>query len=232
MCRRRLRDLLRPVAIADEPGTAAGVTLDAFEALVLSQQPAAVPWQPVTDYSFEARKAIEGDHPQLIKDVFQPAMVIDAGCGPDAVLVRLLTAIDVEALGFDPQLPRRAINPRLMHGSLTDRRVMMDSDKPFADLVICREVLEHLTVREIRIAVMNLCKLTTRYVYVTTRFHPDPCGLLDVATSDDLDPTHISMLNQDFLRVLFVLEGFKRRADLETAMDWQHKGRVLVYERR
>jgi hypothetical protein len=38
---------------------------------------------------------------------------------------------------------------------------------------------------------------------------------LDVATSDDLDPTHISMLNQDFLRVLFVLEGFKRRADLE-----------------
>ncbi len=52
-----------------------------------------------------------------------------------------------------------------------------------------------------------------------------------MATSDDLDPTHITMLNQDLLRLLFILEGFKRRADLETAMDWQHKGRVLVYVR-
>jgi hypothetical protein len=55
--------------------------------------------------------------------------------------------------------------------------------------------------------------------------------LLDVATSDDLDPTHISMTNQDFLRMLFVLEGFKRRADLETRMDWKKLGRCLVYER-
>ena len=58
-----------------------------------------------------------------------------------------------------------------------------------------------------------------------------PTHLLDVMTSDDLDPTHISMLNQDFLRTLFVLEGFKRRADLEQAMDWRQYGRVLVYER-
>jgi hypothetical protein len=39
------------------------------------------------------------------------------------------------------------------------------------------------------------------------------------------------MLNQYFLRVLFVLEGFSCRPDLEARMDWQGKGRVLVYER-
>jgi hypothetical protein len=39
------------------------------------------------------------------------------------------------------------------------------------------------------------------------------------------------MLNQDFLRTLFVLEGFKRRKDLEVRMDWKGLGRVLVYER-
>jgi hypothetical protein len=29
-----------------------------------------------------------------------------------------------------------------------------------------------------------------------------------------------------------VLEGFKRRADLEQRMDWAGKDRVLVYERQ
>jgi hypothetical protein len=38
-------------------------------------------------------------------------------------------------------------------------------------------------------------------------------------------------LNQDFLRVLIVLEGFKCRPDLEARLDWQKKGRCLVYER-
>ena len=54
---------------------------------------------------------------------------------------------------------------------------------------------------------------------------------MDVDTSDKLDPTHITMMHQAFLRALFVLEGFRRRADLEAAMDWKKLGRVLVYER-
>lgn len=207
-----------------------GMTLEQFETLVLTQHPADVPWEPVTDYSFEARKAIEGKHPELIKEVFAPTMVIDAGCGPDAVLVRLLVDLHIETLGFDVQIDRNHINRRLVKGDIADPHVMPEG-KPFADLVICREVLEHLTIRQIRQAVTNLCRLSSRYVYVTTRFHPNPATLLDVATSDGLDPTHISMLNQDFLRVLFVLEGFKRRADLEERMDWMKKGRVLVYER-
>ena len=69
----------------------------------------------------------------------------------------------------------------------------------------------------------------SKYIYVTTRFAKEPTSLLSVDTSDDLDPTHCTMLNQNFLRTLFVLEGCTRRADLEQAMDWQKKGRVLVY---
>jgi hypothetical protein len=38
-------------------------------------------------------------------------------------------------------------------------------------------------------------------------------------------------MSKDFLRVLLVLEGFRRRADLEQRMDWGGKNRVLVYER-
>jgi hypothetical protein len=73
--------------------------------------------------------------------------------------------------------------------------------------------------------------VTSRFVYVTTRFHAAPASLLDVTTDFETDPTHITLMTKDLLRALFVLEGLRRRADLEDRMDWAGKGRVLVYER-
>lgn len=203
--------------------------LERFEALVQSQKPAETPWTPVTDYSAEGREPIEQPHAELIRDVFQPVKVLDAGCGPGH-LIRLLRKLDVSALGFDksPQSNDHVAYGDLAAPFLVDGMVI---NPRIADLVICREVLEHLTIRQIRHAVTNLCKLSSRFVYVTTRFAKAPLHLLDVDTSDEIDPTHITMLNQSLLRLLFVLEGFTRRADLEDKLDWKHLGRVLVYER-
>jgi len=64
------------------------------------------------------------------------------------------------------------------------------------------------------------------------RFHPNPPTLLDFKTSDDLDPSHITLLNKDMLRLMFVLEGCRSRPDLEARMDWGQKGRVLVLEKQ
>jgi len=209
------------------------MTLEQFEALVLSQEPAAKDWTPVLPYDIETRRAVEGQQPKLIKDVFQPIDVLDYGCGA-GFLVAFLAELGIDVRGYEPsEAMRERVPPYvkwLVKRDWWDNR-MNGGHTNIYDLVVCREVLEHLTVRQIKKTVVELCALAKRYVYVTTRFHPKPCNLLDVATSDDLDPTHISLLNQDFLRVLFVLEGFKRRADLEARMDWQHKGRVLVYER-
>jgi hypothetical protein len=91
--------------------------------------------------------------------------------------------------------------------------------------------MEHLSVLQVRRTVAEICRVSSRYAYVTTRFHPAPAGLLDVTTDFETDPTHITLLAKDFLRCLFVLEGFRRRPDLEQRMDWGGKGRVLVYER-
>ena len=204
-----------------------------FESLVLSQKPATEPWQPVTDYSFEARKAIEGPHAQLIKNVLEPASLLDVGCGPGHLL-RMLAELGVLCRGIDRAARGGTPEDFIERWDIATPRESGETWVPprwDSDVVLCREVLEHLTIRQIRQAVSNLCMLSNRLVYVTTRFAKHPISLLDVDTSDDLDPTHITMLNQDFLRVLFVLEGFKRRADLETKMDWQHKGRCLVYER-
>lgn len=200
--------------------------LAAFEALVLSQKPAEKPWEPVTDYSFEARKAIEGPHADIIVELFgKAARALDVGCGPHAVLVRLLRERGMSVFGMDRHFHDCAFT------FVSDIAGALDHDTIQYDLVICREVLEHLTVRQIRKAIANLCALSSRFCYVTTRFANNPTHLLTVDTSDDLDPTHITMLNQTFMRVLFVLEGFKRRADLEAKLDWRNLGRVLVYER-
>lgn len=206
--------------------------VDAFERLVQSQKPAETPWTPVTDYSFEARTAIEGKHPELIRDVFRPERVWDVGCGPQAHLVRLLRDLGVPAMGFDAQAPSSLQQWQTQWRHCMKQDLLADDtpDLSPADLVICREMLEHLSVRQIPAAVRNLCALSSKYVYLTTRF-TQARHFLDFATQDGLDPTHISIMPQDWLRHLFVLEGFRRRADLEARMDWQQKGRVLVYER-
>ena len=198
--------------------------LERFEALCFSQVPAEKPWEPVTDYSFSARTAIEGEHPDRITATFGTGPYLDYGCGPDAILIRLLRERGVIAWGIDPILKDewKVFSPDWLVDGFSRKRW---------PVVMCREVLEHLTFRDLHATVKELCGRSRQFVYVTTRFAKDPSHLLNVDTSDDLDPTHITMLTQDFLRVLFVLEGFKRRADLEEQLDWMKKGRVLVYER-
>jgi SAM-dependent methyltransferase len=200
----------------------------AFEALLKTQVGPSAPWAPVTDYTYDARVDVEGKTPDLLISTFNAKNILDAGCG-FGHLVRLLIERGADARGFDLQQRRDWLeSPRFTTGDLTKKRSL--PDRKF-ELVICREVLEHLTVKDIRDAVSNLCSLTSKYVYVTTRFADAPAHILDVQTSDGLDPTHISMLPKELLRTLFVLEGFTRRADLEALMDWRGLNRVLVYQR-
>ena len=219
------------------------MTITEFEAAVFAQKPTKQEhydqdywlgeWRAGdNNYSLETRRRIEAKNPQLIKDVFQPAKVLDLGCGPGA-LMHLLQEIGVVADGVDYNehslvLATPEVRDRITIG---DASGTIDKADGTYDLVICREVLEHLTVLEVRKAVANMARLSSRFIYVTTRFHPNPPTLLDFNTSDDLDPSHITLLNKDLLRLMFVLDGCRSRPDLEAKMDWGNKGRVLVMEK-
>jgi SAM-dependent methyltransferase len=216
--------------------------VDRFEEAVLAQRPAtpahydddyfAAEWREDGNrYELETRRRVEDRNPALIKDVFEPVRVLDVGCGPGFLMLFLAElGIEVEGVDFSPsshELAPAEVRDRILIGAVTEAHV---PERSF-DLVICREVLEHLTVVQVRRTVEQLCRASSRFVYVTTRFHPSPASLLDVTTDFETDPTHITLLAKDFVRCLFVLEGFRRRADLEARMDWAGKERVLVYER-
>ncbi len=219
------------------------MTITEFERRVLEQRPTAAAhydsqyftgeWRAAgNNYSLETRRVIEAKNPQLIKDTFQPARALDLGCGPGA-LMHLLWELGVDVAGIDfaessLTLATPEVRDRITIGDVADA-TLLPADA--FDLVISREVLEHLTVLEVKRAVANMVRMTSKFVYVTTRFHPSPENLLDFNQQDDLDPTHITLLNKDLLRLMFVLEGCRSRPDLEAKMDWGGKGRVLVLEK-
>jgi 2-polyprenyl-3-methyl-5-hydroxy-6-metoxy-1,4-benzoquinol methylase len=216
--------------------------VQAFEQAVLTQEQAtpehyddeyfAADWREGGNrYELETRRRVEDRNPALIKEVFEPQRTLDVGCGPGFLMLFLAElGIDVVGIDFSPssqELAPPEVREKILIGDVADPHV---PERSF-DLVVCREVLEHLTVLQLRRTVEQLCRASSRFVYATTRFHPAPESLLDFTTDFETDPTHVTLLAKDFLRCLFVLEGFRRRDDLEERMDWAGKGRVLVYER-
>ena len=182
-------------------------------------------------YTLEARRQIEGRHPALVSEVFSPAKVLDAGCGP-GILMLLLGELGLDVTGVDHsdvarELAAPAIRSRIHVAGLTELPFTDDS----FDLVICREVLEHIPLRDYLTVIGELRRVSSRFVYVTTRFYPNPHSLFDVTTEFDVDPTHITLAAQSLVRLMFTLFGMRRRPDLEGRIDWMGKGRVLIYEK-
>ena len=188
---------------------------------VIQRQTPPAPWQPVTPYDLESRRPIEAPPVDRIRQLWGEGPYLDWGCGPEAVLVRLLRARGAVAWGLDPILAPR------WHGLRPPEHRRF---RPIHPVIICREVLEHVCLRDWWPILAAWRTWTPRAVYVTTRHPPAPRHVLAVATSDALDPTHISLVTPTLLRTLLALStGLPRRPEWEAILDWRGLGRVCVY---
>src|SRR5688572_19989933 len=112
------------------------------------------------NYNLETRRQIEAKNPSLIKEVFEPKKVLDLGCGPGA-LMHLLWELGVDVEGIDfaessKQIATPQVRDRIAIGNTYDHIKPADA----YDLVICREVLEHLTVFQVKKTVQNIVRMT------------------------------------------------------------------------
>jgi cytidyltransferase-like protein len=183
------------------------------------------------DYSIEIRRQREGNNPKNIQDTFHPRCVLDVGCGPGALML-FLHELGIDTYGIDFSRSAKELAPQEIQSHIIVHPVTeyYNFEKSF-DLVICRELLEHLTVFQVKQTVHTLARYTSKFLYVTTRFSQPSEGFLGICADKETDPTHITLLNKEFLRALFILEGLKSRRDLEDRLDWKKYGRVLVFER-
>jgi cytidyltransferase-like protein len=181
--------------------------------------------QLVYKYTLEERRIAEGARPDRIKDLWPHAVILDVGCGPGCLLA-LLRERGLRAFGVEPsKIP--ACLPELE--TFIHRGTVLDVRSP-ADVVISREVLEHLTIPELSDMVAQLFTVARHAVYITTRFHPVPSSAFSVTDQPEVDPTHQTLLTHQLLRALCVMNGGVRRLDWEQHLDFQGFGCTLAYE--
>jgi GT2 family glycosyltransferase len=164
---------------------------------------------------------------RIVSDV-RPRTVLDAGCAM-GFLVETLRDRGVDAAGIDVseyaiQKVRTDIRSYCVTGSVTDPLPQR------YDLIVCIEVLEHLTSREAEQAVRNFSQHTDDVLFSSTPY-------------DYKEVTHVNVRPPDYWAELFARYGFYRDVDFDASFicPWAVRFRishdpppriVACYERR
>lgn len=138
---------------------------------------------------------------RIIQEI-NPGSVLDAGCAL-GVLVELLRDRGVEAYGVDISdfaigQVREDLRPHFWVGSVTDPLPQQ------YDLIICFEVLEHMSQAEAEEAIANLCQHTDDILFSSTPF-------------DYKEATHFNVQPPEYWAAQFARYGFFRDVDFDAS---------------
>ncbi len=145
--------------------------------------------------------AFAGLADRIVRDL-QPRTALDAGCAM-GFLVEALRDRGVEAYGVDVsdyalQQVRDDIRPYCWAGSIAEPLPQR------YDLIICIEVLEHMSQAEGERAIANLCQATDDILFSSTPF-------------DYREATHFNVQPPEYWAYHFALQGFVRDVDFDAS---------------
>lgn len=193
------------------------------------------PWWSEFGVSEDGKRKTEGEAPARIISAFNPSSILDSGAGP-GWLAKFLSEFGsvstVVGLDYSKQaLKISPIKEKMVLGSVTE---MPFADKSF-DLVISREVFEHLTVEQAQSAFDEILRVSKKWIYMTIWMNFDPEAKDDVVLDDlAIDPTHITFCTRNWWNNFFkkyIDDGIiKEDKEKEEFLDWRGKGRVYVFE--
>ncbi len=96
--------------------------------------------------------------------------LLDVGCGP-GFLLRALTATDARLSGIDASTAALALAGNVVPPGRADLRRALCTQLPFEDAsfdaVVCLDVLEHLLVFDIEVAVAELVRVTRKHLILS-----------------------------------------------------------------
>ncbi|MDP4252676.1 MAG: glycosyltransferase [Bacteroidota bacterium] len=143
---------------------------------------------------------------RIIRDI-NPGTVLDAGCAYGYLVAALrdrgVTAYGIDISNYAISQVREDIRPYCKVGSIVDPLPMR------YDLVVCIEVLEHMTPDDGRKAIDNLCRFTDDFLFTSTPF-------------DFKEATHFNVQNTDYWVSLFAQSTFFRDVDFDASFIISH----------
>lgn len=125
----------------------------------------------------------------------KPRTVLDAGCAI-GFLVASLRGRGVDAHGIDVSTFAIGSVPKGLRPYCSVRSITEPFDRHY-DVIVCIEVVEHLSPADGETAVANLCGHSDRVLFSST-------------PSDDAEPTHLNVRPPSYWAALFAREGFFR----------------------
>lgn len=134
--------------------------------------------------------------PQLI-DRYSIKTVFDAGCGDFNWMQRIINLVDVRYTGADI-VEDLIVGNTKKYGNDKTRFVIKDvrlSPIPKSDLVICRDVLFHLSNSDVMITLRNLLNSKSRLYLLTSHLSSKEFSNVDIETGDF---RRLDLLSQPF----------------------------------